>query len=857
MRWLLYLYPTGFRREYGRDIAAEYAARRTAARGAAVLLLWVDVLLDTIGNAALVHWDLLRQDLRQGARNLGRSPVFAIAAVLVIAIGIGANTAAFSIADYVFFRPLPFAHANRIVTIWQRVDGYDEMQPSAPNYRDWRRMAQSFDGMAAYHSGSVSLLGGQTPRQLPAIAVHGPLFDILGAHPLIGYLPSRSEMERSAPVAVLGYSLWRDDFGGDPAVVGRTVTIDGRPYTVTGVMPRTFAFPDRSVRLWTSMLATEANDTDRGNNWFYVVARLRSGRTLDQARRDMDRVGLELQRIHPDSTNLGTTVLSLRATYASQAAAGDQRGTLLMALCGAAICVLLITCANLVNLLLVRATGRRRELAVRAALGAGRERLVRQLLTESLLLAGVGGALGVGLAFAAMPLLDQLVPDTLPLAQAPSIDVRVLAVAALLTLCTGIGVGVLPAIRAGGASAFEALREGARTGGGQRHRLRATLVMIEVMVSVVLLVGAGLLLRAMWRVRGVDPGFDPQHVTTLRTELPPYRYWRTAARTAFYQGVLGRVRALPGVTGAGYISFLPMQWGGGIWVVDVPPDTGFRHASLRFITPGYLGAMRIPVVRGRDVNDGDTPAAPDAAVVSQSFAQRFWPGRNPVGQHFTFAFADRTVVGVVGDVRVRGPERESEPQVYLPYQQVPDSALTFYAPKDLVIRTAHPVVGLVAAVRRIVREVDPLEPVANVQSLSAVVAAQTLSRAVQARVLALFAVIAMLLAGIGLHGVLAFAVTQRRQELAIRLALGAQGGRIVWLVLRQGAVLALIGIVPGAVAGYAVGRMMSAALVGVAPDDPLTFAVAIGLCVLMVALGTALPAGRAVRTPPASVMRTE
>ncbi|HEY4320062.1 MAG TPA: ABC transporter permease [Gemmatimonadales bacterium] len=854
MRWLLHLYPTGFRREYGGAIAAEYRRRRAQADGIGLISLWIDTILDTVGNALLVHWDLLRQDLRQGIRHLLRTPLFAITAIGVIAIGIGANTAAFSLADIVFLRPLPFPTAGRLVTIWEREPSYSMTQPSPANYRDWRDMSHAFDAMGAYHTLSASLLGGGSPQQIAGIAVHGPLLDLFGVAPLIGHLPSASEVAQGAPVIVLSYSLWQDDFGSDRNVVGRAVTLEGAPYTVAGVMPRAFAFPDRSVRFWAPMQAAEAHDTERANSWFYVVARLKPGVTVPQARQEMNRVSTQLEHLYPQ-TDSGVTVMSLRDTYG---VATEQRGgPLLLALCGAALCVLLISCANLASLLLVRAMMRRRELAVRAALGAGRDRLVRQLLTESLLLALAGGVAGVGLAFAAMPLLGQLVPSTLPLAQSSSIDVRVLAVAALLTVLTGVGFGVLPAIRAGGGSSFDGLRDGARGGGGRRARLRSILVMAEVAASVVLLVAAGLLLHALSRVRAVDPGFRQDQVMTFHTELPLYRYWRVSERAAFYRQVLDRIRATPGVQAAGYISSLPMKWGGGIWTVGIVPDTGFRHASLRFVTPGYFGAMRIQLQNGRTVADGDTRAAPFVAVVSASFAERFWPGRSPIGQHFNFAFADRTVVGVVHDVRVRGPERESEPQVYLPFQQVGDSSLISYAPADLAVRSTLPPTALVPLVRRIVRDADPLQAISDVASLQDVVDQQTVSRAVQVRVLAAFALVAVLLAGIGLYGLLAFAVSQRRQEMAIRMALGARSGQIVRMILGYGGALALGGVIPGALIGYAAGRGMNSLLAGVDAFDIPSFAAAMLLCAVMVLVGSLVPAWRATRVAPGSVMRAE
>jgi predicted permease len=565
----------------------------------------------------------------------------------------------------------------------------------------------------------------------------------------------------------------------------------------------------------------------------------------------------QLERQYPENKQTTAAVNLLRDELS------QQSRLLLLALSGAAICVLLIACANLANLLLARGLARQRELAVRAAMGAGRERLVRQLVTESLVLALAGGALGVLVAAAAVPLLARLVPASLPIAQAPSIDLRVLIFAGLVSGLTGIGFGVLPALRACRQSDFSALREGTRAGGGHKERLRSALVVAEVTASVVLLVSAGLLVRALWRIEATDPGFHTEGVLTLRTALPLPKYNETARRAGFYTQVLSAVRTLPGVSSAAYISFLPMVMRGGIWPVAVDgkqPElgrSGSHTASLRFVTPGFFATLGITLHRGRDVGESDSIDAPFAAVVSESFVRRYWPDQDPLGRHFKMAFHDRMVVGVVGDIRVRGLERNSEPQVYLPYRQVQDGWLAFYTPKDLVIRSATGPGTLLPAVRQIIRAADAEQPVSDVRTMADIVEEQTASRAAQVRVLGAFAAIAFLLAGVGIHGLLSFAVSRRRQEIGVRIALGAQPGEIVKMIVRQGALLAGAGIVPGIVLAYAAGRAMEGLLAGVRPGDALTFASAIGLCVLMTVLGSLVPALRAVRIDPIAAIRSE
>jgi predicted permease len=533
-----------------------------------------------------------------------------------------------------------------------------------------------------------------------------------------------------------------------------------------------------------------------------------------------------------------------------------------LALLGAAACILLIACTNLTNLLLARAMVRRKELAVRAALGAGRERLVRQLLTESLLLALAGGTLGVFIAASATPVLVRLVPQSLPIPETPPLDFRVLAFALVLTAATGLAFGVLPALRASGHAGVKGLQEGSRSGvGGRRERARSALVVAEVTASVVLLVCCGLLLRALWRVQTVDPGFRADGVLTLRTALPLPRYAPTAARARFYARVLSDVRALPGVSDAAYVSGLPMVMRGGLWGAAIPgqaPERGAQPmAALRFATPGFFAALGIPIRSGRDVRDSDTREAPFVAVVSESFAQHVWPGQDPIGRRFQFGLADRTVVGVVGDIRVRGLERTSEPQVYLSHQQVADGSIIGYTPKDLAIRASGQPLQLLPSVPAIVRQADPRQPISDVRLLSDIVLGETAPRRVQVRVLTGFAAVALLLAAVGLHGLLSFAVTSRAQEIGVRIALGARSADVVSMVLRAALQMAAVGLVLGLVLAYTAGRGMEALLAGIRPADAATFLAATGLCALMTLAGSLLPAVRATQVDPIEVMRSE
>jgi putative ABC transport system permease protein len=870
-RILLHCYPRSFRAEYGAELCAVFARRRRGASGpGARVLLWIEAAADIARNAAALHADLLVQDLRCTLRSLARARGFTITAIVVAALGVGATTAAFSIADHVLLRPLPFAESHRLVQLWQDQSfrGYPRMEQSPSNFLDWQRLATSFDGMAAYTSHSANLVGQGDPARLEGTLITPGAFAVLRARAALGrILASVDAQETSERTVVLSQSLWQAKFGSDRSVLGRTITLNDTPHIVVGVMPAGFEFPRRDVDYWIPLRFSPEALGDRADTYLDVVARLKDGVSLEQARSEMRVVAAQLERAYPkENAQTGAAVYPLRDQV------GRQARMLLFGLLGAAVCMLLIGCANLSNLLLARALGRRTELAIRAAVGAGRERLMRQTLTESVVLAGAGGALGVLLAVSVMPLLARLVPTTLPIPETPGVDLRMLGAAAVVTLATGVATGVLPAIRTSRGGDADALREGARTGtSGSTERVRATLVTAAIAASVVLLIASGLLARALWRVQQIDPGFRPDNVLTLRTALPMTKYGDTARRQQFYDRVLGEVRTLPGVTSAAYVSSLPMVMRGGIWPVVLdwkrlsesarsswaPDASETRMASFRLATPGFFAAMNIPVLRGRDISDQDGAGSPWVAVVSQSFADQMWPGQDPLGREFFIAFHERTVVGVVGNVRVRGLERESEPQVYVPSRQVGDNALAGYVPKDLVVSGTVPTTGLVPAIRQILARVDPEQPISDVRMLTDIVSADTAARQVQIRVLVGFAAISFLLAGVGLHGLLAFAVSSRTREIGLRMALGARSSELISMVVGRGLTLAATGIAVGAALGVAIARTLQAILAGVSPMDPAVYASAIALALLMTLLGCLLPAMRAVRVDPILAIRSD
>jgi predicted permease len=856
---LLWLYPASFRAEYGGEMRAIFARRWQQSPGVGSrLVLWFGALSDVLRNAPPLHWDVLRQDAAFTFRTIRRAPALSITVVLVTAIGIGATTAAFSIADHVLIKPLPFRDAERLVKVWQLPPGGGRLEVSPGNFRDWMAQAASFESMAAFSAYSANLVGAGEPLRLDGSWVSGDLFAVLGVPPLSGRtITPDDDRETAAPTVVISERLWRARFAADPHALGTTVILNDAPRVIVGIMPRTFEFPTRTVDFWMPFQFAPDAYADRSNVYLQSVARLKPGVSRDRALAEMQQIARELARVNPTANaRIGANVIQLRDEIS------QQSRLLLWCLLAAAAGLLLIACTNLANLLLTRGLARQKELAVRAALGAGRHRLIRQMLTESVLLAGAGGMAGVAMAAAAMPTVAHLVPTGLPIAEVPTLDIRLLASATAATLASAIGFGVFPALRIARQADASALREGARaTIGGKTERLRSALVVAQVAASVVLLVSCGLLLRAMLQVQRTDPGFRTDGVLTLRTALPLPKYESVARRHQFFGRVLEEVQGLPGVSAVAYVTGLPMVMRGMIFSVLVPGQPELpaerRTASLRFVTPGFFATLGIPLRMGRDVGERDTQTSPFVAVVSESFINRYWPGQNPIGRRFTVARHERIVVGVAGDVRVRGLERESEPQLYLPSRQVNDGWMPPYIPKELVVKSSVAPASLVPSIRAIVARADPEQPISDIQLLADIVDAETAPRRVQVRVLGAFAVIAFLLAGIGLHGLLAYNVSQRAREIGIRMALGAERRSIVAMVMQRGLALALAGVVLGAALALAAGRALQALLAGVSPTDVATFGAAAGLTMLMTMAGSLLPALRAVRVDPIEVIRAE
>jgi predicted permease len=866
-RALLRLFPRSFRAEYGAEMTKDFAREWQAANGVGAITLLASTLIDVFANAMRVHVDILIQDLRYAVRSLRRTPGFTVTAILVSALGIGATTAAFSIADHVLLRPLPFRDADRLVKLTENHAsiGYPVMEPAPPNYRDWRRMATSFESIEGYGGSAGTLLSNGEPERVFGAIVAPGAFGLLGRQAAIGRTLMDSDATATQSPVVISDRLWRTKFAGDPNVLGSTLTLDSATLVIVGVMPADFYFPAATTDYWRLSTFDTPGDASRGNNYMNVMARLKPGVTLAQAQAEMTTVAQQIAQQFPkEQTGKSVNVRAWRDEI------GSQSRTMLWALVGAALCVLLIACTNLANLLMSRAIARRSELAVRAAIGASMDRLVRQMMTDSVLLAAAGGALGVVLAVAAAPLVVRLVPFGLPISEVPPVDARMLAGAAFVTLVTGLAFGVLPALRISHTVDGSALKDGAR-GGVSRgtERMRSALVVAEIVASVVLLVSAGLLIQALWRVQSTDPGFRSENILTLKTILPRPKYAKAASRQQFYQQVMADTRALPGVESVAYVSFTPFTMRGGMWEVlttkpdptslggfEAPPDV--KRAALRFVTPDYFATIGIPIRQGRDISLMDTLDTMPVAVVSESFGREHFPGQDPIGRQFGYVGAVRTIVGVVGDIRFRGLERDnSEPQVYLAAFQQRDNQTGFYAPQDLIIRTSVPPETLMPAVRGVVRKADPQLAVTNMRTLEEVVALETAPRVVQLRVLGGFAATALLLAAIGIHGLLAFSVSSRVREIGVRIALGARARDIMWMVIGRSTALAAIGVTIGGVLAYAAGQSLQALLFGVSPGDVNVFGAAILLSLLMTIAGSLVPAWRAIKVDPLQATRSD
>ncbi|HET7786293.1 MAG TPA: ABC transporter permease [Myxococcales bacterium] len=821
----------------------------------------------------------LLSDLRLAARMLFKAPTFALLSIAALALGIGANTVMFSVANTVLLQPLTYRDPDRLVFVdTTQLDNGAEFPNSPPDFYRMREREVGFESLAGLYRQPMNLTGGQEPERIRVIRASADLFPMLGVKPVLGRVFTREDEQWGASrVAVISHDLYRARFGGGD-VLGRTLTLDGQPIRIVGVLPRGFSWLGAEAQVFVPLSFAPGDNLNTHNNYFLaMVGKLRPGVTVEAARAGLRKFSAELQAEFPESRGLGFAVTPMREIMV-----GKLSVVIPVLLCAVAF-VLLIACANLAHLVLVRSGARAREIAVRVALGATRGRILRQLLTENLLLSALGGAAGLLLAFWAVDAINALGQDVLPRMRPVTVDGRVLAFTLLLSAATAALVGLLPALRASSPDLRDALTDAAPGATGGRHRLGAALVVAEVALSLVLLAGAGLLLKSMNRLLDVRPGFEPRGVLTAEIDLPARKYLderlsrafsplAVARASAFFDELLARVRASPGVSAAGAISSLPLagdNWGTRLTLWDRPlPATALELPSMQYrvVSGDVFAALGIRILRGRAFDGRDGAGAQRVAIVSQEVVRRFWNGVDPIGRQLSVGapreldpaapegapLEKLTVVGVADDVRYGGLDLSPVPVVYAPYAQGAQGTMTLF-----VAARAESPLALAAALREQVRSIDPEQPVANVSTFTARLDRAVAQPRLQARLLGLFAAIAVVLAALGIYGVMAVGVAQRTREIGIRIALGARRSDVIGLVLRRGLLLTGAGVVLGLCGGMALTRLLRSLLFGVAPGDPGIFLLTVLLLAAVAAVACWVPARRAARVDPAIAMRTE
>ena len=865
---LLRLYPAEFRERYGRAMADFHRDRIAMARatGESSAMLWLRTILDVVSSAAAEHarsaiprepvMRTLSQDLGYAIRGLLRRPAFTIIVVATIALGVGANAAIFSVVNGILLRPLPYPRADRVV-----VFGHEPPHwlASEPDFLDYHRELRSFEALAAYTQSDVTLTGGDNPERLRLVRATEDFFPALGVKPLLGRAFANDEYVGNPPrVLVISHGLWQRRFGGDPTIVGRETSINGITRTIVGVMPPHFNFPQATTDVWSPMPRSNPDSlSPRGNHYLFMVGRLTPTATVPSAFAEANVLAKRFMHDFPENYDPKVPLTPHIVSVEEQLVRGSR--PYLLALLGAVGFVLLIACANVANLLLVRGESRQREMAVRSALGASSFRLFSQSLTESAVLAALGGGLGLLLAWLGDRVLLRLAPPSIPRLDEIGIDWRVVAFCAAAALATGLLIGLVPGWRASRGHSSEALKAGGRAAAHGSSSLRQVLVVAEIALAVVTLAGAGMLVRSLWNLQDDDLGFDPRRVLTAKVALwqRTYNNQRTAA---FVGQTLERLRAVPGVRAAGAMGWLPVVDAGGMWTVEpegkpYPPGRG-PAAVPQHATPGALAAIGLPLVAGRDFSDADRDGALPVAIVSERFAQGIWPGESALGKRFKLSGPAPllTIVGVVRDIHARGFGDTPEPTMYFSFAQSGTSA---FMPRNVTIlaRTTGDPSTLSSSLKSIVHALDKTAPVSEIRTLEQVVGTSVSTRRFNTAMLAGFAVLALVLAGIGTYGVISYGVTQRSFEIGVRMALGAEDRSVVALVMSEGMRLAVLGLIAGLALSVVVARAMRALLIGVSTLDMPSLAITAVMLIVVAAAATLLPARRALRVSPLDVIR--
>ncbi len=800
------------------------------------------------------------QDLSYGARMLIKNPGFTVIAVFTLALGIGANTAIFSVVNGLLLRPLPYPEPERLVMIWEDPGSIPRNFVNPRNYADWREQNQVFEQVAAINTQNINLTDDGEPERMIGARVAANFFSILRVNASLGrtFLPTE-DGAGSRPVAVLSYGLWQRRFSADPNVIGRMLVLNGASTTVVGVMPADFRFPQQ-VELWIPFVFTsnELANTNRGSHYLRVVGRLKPGVSVEQAQAEMETIYNRLRQEYPRAlAKWKVHVFSMHEDMVS-----DVKSALLILL-GAVCFVLLIACANVANLMLARATARQKEIAIRAALGASRFRLIRQLLTESFMLALAGGGLGVLLGLWGIDLLIRLNPGNLPRLDEIGLDRNVLLFTLLLSLLSGLIFGATPALQSSRINLNESLKNAAGRGGagGGQSSLRQVFIVAEVALSLVLLAGAGLMIKSFIKLGQVELGFNPENVLTMRVSLPSNRYAEWEQQISFYRRVVDRIKVLPGVQSAALISDPPISNSVGLWQngfriegqPEPPPGHG-NYAYLRWISPDYFQTLGIPLLKGRLLTESDTADRPGIAVIDAAMARQFFPNEDPIGKRILIGIRDRgprEIVGIVGNVRQTSLDAEAGPHMYIPYYQTPLSYAT------LLVRTLADPNAASAAVKHEVLAVDPRQPIYSIRAMEQIISNSLADRRFNLTLLGIFAGVALMLAAIGIYGVMSYSVTQRTREIGIRVALGAQGSDVLRLVVGQGLRLVALGVALGLLAALALTRLMKSLLYSVSATDPVTFIVIALLLTSVALLACYLPARRATKVVPLVALRCE
>jgi len=791
-------------------------------------------------------------DLRYGIRMMAKRPGFTFIAALTLALGIGANTAIFSAVNAVLLKPLPFPESQQLVDLAEtfKPDGYGSV--SVPTLEDWKDQNTVFAGISAYAFTSFNLGGSDTPQRIPGINVSANYFDVLGVKPTLGrsFLPGE-DVAGGERIVVISDDLWRRNFGADPGIVNQAISLNGQKYTVVGVMPRELSALYRTVQIWSPLVFPEQDRLNRGDHKYLVIGRLKSGVTLAQAREQMNAIAQRLEAQYKNGR--GIRLIPIEELWVA-----NVRSTLLMMMVAVGF-VLLIACTNVANLLLARATVRRREISIRIALGAGRGRLIQQFLTEGLLLSLIGGAMGIALAWWSMSVLGKIAFPFLPRSQEIRIDSRVLLFTLAVSILTSVVFGLIPSLQAGKTDVQETLKEGGNTMsvGAVGGWLRSILVVVEVAAAVVLLIGAGLMVRTILHIREVEPGLKPQNLLTAKLSLPRERYTDAEAAIRFYQQVLERVSHLPGVESVGLTSHLPIEeqgYNGNISVEGktYPPNEG-PLVEFRVVNDDYFQAANIPLLRGRFFSKEEHDDSQPVVVINDAMAKQIWPGEDPIGKRLSDD-GQATVIGVAGDVKNYGLLRKPVPEMYAPYTVKnfwPDMRWNM----RLLVRSTLDSTSITSAVRREVQAVDPAQPIYAVQAMNVVIENTVKDKSLNTTLLTVFAGVSLLLAVIGVYGVMSYTVAQHTREIGIRMALGAQPRAILKLIVGRGLVLVSVGAAIGVVASFGLTRFIENMLFGVTPTDPLTFMMIVLLLGLVALLACLVPAQRAMRVDPIVVLR--